>query len=273
MNFPIAIQLFSLRDDAGADLYATLKKLRAMGYDGVELAGFFDHTPEQVRDMCKELGLTPISAHVPYDDLLAYTPKTVSDYATVGCQYSAIPFLMPEQRPDSQSFGEVVENIKRFGRAVKEKGMQLLYHNHNFEFEKVGNQYALDILYDAVPADLLQTELDVCWIKAAGLDPVEYLLKYAGRSPLLHLKDFYGKESPALYQKTVLEKTSPMFYEEYAYRAVGSGLQDIPAILRAAKQAGVKWLVVEQDSPTPEMTPMECAAASCSYIKATLQSL
>ncbi len=273
MNFPIAIQLFSLRDDAAKDLYGTLKKLCAMGYDGVELAGFFGHTPEQVQGMCRELGLTPISAHIAYDDLAADLEKTLDDHATVGCSYGAIPFLMPEQRPESANFAEVVANIKRFSKAASARGMQLLYHNHNFEFERVGDAYALDVLYGAVPADLLQTELDVCWIKAAGEDPIAYLQKYAGRSPLLHLKDFYGRESRELYEKTRAENRSPMLYEDYAYRAVGSGLQDVPALLRAAEAAGVKWLVVEQDSPSPEMTPMECAAASCSYIKALLQVL
>ncbi len=273
MNFPIAIQLFSLRDEAGADLYGTLKKLRAMGYDGVELAGFFGHTPEEVRDMCREIGIVPISAHICYDDFMSDTEKTVSDYALVGCSYGAIPFLMPEQRPGTEHFDDVVANIKRFSAAAKEKGMQLLYHNHNFEFEKVDDKYALDVLYEAVPATLLGTELDTCWIKAAGLDPVAYIRKYAGRSPLLHLKDFYGRESQALYQKTCSENASPMLYEDYSYRSIGGGLQDVPALLRAAEQAGVQWLVVEQDSPTPELTAVECAAASCSYLKALFKVL
>lgn len=270
MKFPIAIQLFSLRDEANADLYGTLKKVRAMGYEGIELAGLCNHTPEEIREMCAELSLTPVSAHIPYDDLLLDTKKTLADYAAIGCRYGAIPFLIPEHRPGTEQFPIVIENIRRFCVCAKQYGIQMLYHNHNFEFAKVGQKYALDIIYETLPGDLLQTEIDTCWVNAAGIDPSAYLLKYTGRSPLVHIKDFYGKESEEKYQETCRENVAPLRITDFEYRSVGSGMQEIPKLLQAASQAGVEWLIVEQDGPTPDLTPMECAAASCSYLKACL---
>ena len=89
MSFPVALQVYSVRDDASANLYATLKKIKEMGYDGVEFAGLYNHKPEEVRDMCADISLVPISAHVPYQDMVADPEGVLSQYATIGCKYVA----------------------------------------------------------------------------------------------------------------------------------------------------------------------------------------
>ena len=99
MRFPVAIQVYSVRDDAAKNLYGTLKALKQMGYDGVEFAGLYGHTPEEVRDMCADLGLNPISAHVPYLDMIADPEGVLGQYATIGCKFVAVPYLTEEYRP------------------------------------------------------------------------------------------------------------------------------------------------------------------------------
>ena len=192
MKFPVAIQVYSVRKEAENNLYGTLKKIKAMGYDGVEFAGLYGHKPEEIREMCADIGLTPISAHVPYLDMIKDPEGVLGEYAAIGCRFVAVPYLTPEYRPDTENFGEVVKNIEMLGGVAKKLGMTLLYHNHDFEFMKINGKYALDVIYDTVPADLLQTELDTCWVNVAGENPAKYLMKYAGRSPVLHLKDFAG---------------------------------------------------------------------------------
>ena len=188
-------------------------------------------------------------------------------YAEIGCKYVAVPYLSPEHRPDNANFPYVVEFIGILGKAAKTFGMQLLYHNHDFEFLKIDGKYALDILYDEVPADLLQTELDVCWVNVGGEVPADYIRKYSGRAPVVHLKDFYGEKSADMYELIGIDKKVPTRPGNFEFRPVGSGVNDFPAILAAAEDAGAEWVVVEQDKATMGLTPMESITKSREYLK------
>ncbi len=267
MSFPVAIQLYSLRNDAKANLYATLKEVKKLGYDGVEFAGLYGHTAAEVRDMCQDIGLVPISAHVPYKEMVEDPEAVLGDYALIGCRYVAVPYLNEDLRPGTEKFPEVIQNVAKIGAVAKKLGMTLLYHNHDFEFVKLDGKYALDILYDEVPADLLQTELDTCWVNVGGEDPANYLLKYSDRSPVVHLKDFEGEKSDDMYELIGIDKKATAKSAKFELRPVGSGKQNFPAILEAAKKANTSWVVVEQDEATMGLTPMESAAKSREYLK------
>lgn len=267
MALPVAVQVYSVRDDAKADLRGTLKKIKEMGYDGVEFAGLYGNAPEDIKKMCDEIGLVPISAHVPYLDMMGAPKGVLSKYATIGCKYVAVPYLTSDYRPGTDCFPEVIENVKTLGKAAKELGIQLLYHNHDFEFMKLDGKYALDILYEEVPADLLKTELDVCWVNVGGEVPAEYIRKYSGRTPVVHLKDFVGEKSENMYELIGIKSEAPKRPSNFELRPVGSGCQDFPAILKAAEESGAEWVVVEQDNPSMGLTPMECIAKSREYLR------
>ena len=267
MSLPIAVQVYSVRDDAAKDLRGTLEKIKAMGYDGVEFAGLYGYAPEDIRAMCDEVGLLPVSAHVPYVDMVADAQGVLSQYATIGCKYVAVPYLMPEHRPDGGHFDEVIANVRKIGEVAHSLGITLLYHNHDFEFIKLDGKYALDILYDSVPADYLQTELDTCWVNVGGEEPASYIRKYTGRSPVVHLKDFYGEKSEDMYELIGIENKAPKRPGNFEFRPVGSGIQNFPAIIDAAKDAGARWLVVEQDSATMGLTPMQSIEKSREYLR------
>ena len=197
MNFPIGLQLYSVREDLEKDFEGTLRKVKALGYDAVEFAGLFGHGAEEVRNLCKEIGLIPLSAHVPFVDMMNDPDGVLKVYADIGCKFVVIPYLTEEYRPGQPKFQEVIDGAKLLGKKAKELGMQLCYHNHDFEFVKLNGEYALDILYKEVPADILETEVDTCWVKVAGEDPGAYLRKYTGRAHIVHLKDFCRRKERA----------------------------------------------------------------------------
>ena len=266
---PVALQLYSVRDAMANDFKGTLQKVKVMGYDGVEFAGLFGNTPEQVKAMCAEIGLTPISAHVPLADMLADVDKVIADYKALGCKYIVIPYVTEERRPGGELFMQMVEEIRSIGQKAKDAGLLLLYHNHDFEFKKVENgEFGLDFLYSSIPADLLQTELDECWVKYAGQDPVAYLQKYAGRAPVVHLKDYYveGEQVGDPYALIGLNEDEKKSNSAFEFRPLGYGVQDVAALVKAAGDAGCGWLIVEQDQPSMGKTPMECVALGMEYL-------
>ena len=266
MSLPVAVQIYSVRDDAAKDLRGTLESIKRMGYDGVEFAGLYGYAPAKIKAMCEEIGLVPMSAHVPYVDMVADAKGVLSQYAEIGCRYVAVPYLMPEHRPDSDQFPQVVENIGKIALVAKELGIQLLYHNHDFEFIKLDGKYMLDLLYETVPAKFLATELDTCWVNVGGEEPAAYIRKFAGRAPVVHLKDFYGERSDDMYELIGIEKTAPKKPSNFEFRPVGSGLQNFPEILKASEEAGALWVVVEQDNPSMGLTPMQSIEKSREYL-------
>ena len=267
MYFPIALQLYSVRANMAEDFEGTLKKVKEMGYDGVEFAGLYGTSAADVKRMCEEIGLIPVSAHVPFTDMMA-NPSILETYAEIGCRYVVIPYLNDEYRPGKEKFQEVIEGAKLLGNKAKDLGLQLAYHNHDFEFTKINGEYELDILYKAVPAELLQTQLDTCWVNVGGEDPVAYIRKYNGRAEMVHLKDFVGKQSENMYALIGIDEDEEKNTGgKFEFRPLGKGVQDFPAILCAAKDAGTKWVIVEQDSPSLGLDALACAKVSMDYLK------
>ena len=191
----------------------------------------------------------------------------IGQYATIGCKFVAVPYLSEEYRPGTEKFPEVIKNIAMLGGVAKKLGMTLLYHNHEFEFLKMDGKSALDILYEEVPADLLQTELDVCWVNVGGENPAAYVRKYAGRAPIVHLKDFFGEKSENMYELIGIENKAPERPQNFEFRPLGKGVQNFPEIIEAAKDAGAEWLVVEQDKPSMGLTAMESIEESRNYLR------
>lgn len=244
--------MYSVRNTAEHDLRACLQKVKEYGYDGVELASLCGKTPQEYKGLLEEFGLTPISAHVSYQEMVNDINKVIADYKAVGCKYIAVPWLGEDDRLGGENGTEVLNNINRFAQIFAQEGITLLYHNHYFEFWDYNGEYVLDAMYRLAPN--LQAQLDSCWIAVAGESPLEYIKKYKNRNPVLHLKDYFG---------TYGEK-------DFQFRPCGYGLQDMGKIITAAAENGVKWLVVEQDDPSMDKSELECAKLSIDYIRGKL---
>ncbi len=266
---PIGLQLYSVRDEMEKDFKGTLKKVKAMGYDGVEFAGLFDHSVEEVKEALAEADLVPVSAHVPFVDMMADPEGLMDTYSRIGCKYVVIPYLTEEYRPGCEKFQEVIDGARVLGEAANKYGMKLLYHNHDFEFVKLDGKYALDVLYDTIPADLLQTEIDTCWVNVAGENPADYIRKYTDRAPIVHIKDFFKKgEVSKMYALIGIEDEETEAKEEgvFEFRPVGYGLQDVISLIKASEDAHANWIIVEQDEPSLGKKPIECVTMSINYL-------
>lgn len=266
-KWPIAIQVYSVRDEATKDFEGTMRSLKEMGYDGVELAGLYGmESAVACKKVLDQVGLELVSAHVPFDAL--ENDAALDDYAATGIKYVAIPW-MPAPK-DEEELKACIARIRNAGERCKARGMQLLYHNHDFEFEKINDQYILDTYYGEISADLLQTELDTCWVNVGGENPAQYVRKYTGRAPIVHLKDFAGSKTANMYALIGTDAAKEESSSKFEFRPVGYGKQDFPSILAAAEDAGAGWVVVEQDSPSMGKTPMECAKMSIDYLKSIM---
>jgi len=265
----IALQLYTVRDIMEKDFRGTLQKVKDLGYEGVEFAGMYDHTPAEIREMLSEIGLEPVSAHVPIAAFIADSASVISSYKQIGCKYIAVPYLEEADRPGEDNWDNIKAEIAKTALECEKQGMTLLYHNHDFEFvkDKETGEYALDQLYREIPA--LETQVDACWVKVAGEDPAAYIRKYKGRAPVVHLKDFMleGEKSGQLYELIGIDSSGEEKASKFEFRPLGHGLQDIPSLVDAAVFAGAEWVVVEQDFPTAGKTAFECAQMSIETLK------
>lgn len=225
-KFPVAVQPYTIREALSQDYEGALERVAAIGYRGIELG----RPPQGItiarqKELLDRLGLTVIGTHVGFDTF-DFDADAIAAYLDEvgGGRYAAISLRFSSR----EDVLKKSEKMNKAGAAFKERGITFLYHNHDWEFEKFGGEYALDILLRETDPGLVQTELDTYWIKKGGEDPAAYLRKLKGRAPLLHIKD--------------MEKGEERFFAE-----IGEGVLDFKEIAGAAEEIGVQWLVVEQD--------------------------
>ena len=268
-QFPIALQLYSVRDFMERDFAGTIEKVAKMGYDGVEFAGLFGKTPDEVKAICEKAGITPLSAHVPFDEMKKDPAGTAAAYAKIGVKCVVVPWLGAEYQPGSEGYKTFCDTVKTMAAALAPYGITLCYHNHDFEFEKVDGKYKLDHIYDDNDASILKVQLDTCWAEVGMGDPAAYLAKFAGRAPTVHLKDHAGEKSEHMYALIGKDDDTDASdkHEAFELRPVGYGKLDFPAILKVAEQIGAEWLIVEQDQASMGKDSLGCAEMSLEYVK------
>jgi sugar phosphate isomerase/epimerase len=270
-KFNIGLQLYSIREYMKDDVDNALREVKAAGYDFVEFAGYFGKSAEEIKSLLDKHNLKAISVHQTYDVFLDRPEKEIKYIKDIGAKYCAIPWLPAEKQAGTKEFPNVIKDIKKVGKMLSDNGLQLLYHNHDYEFEKYNGKTKLDILYESIEPSYLMTEFDTCWVKYAGFDPAKYILKYSGRSPVIHLKDFIltGETSGPVYA-LIDDKGNPMKKDKkensFLHKPLGKGIQDFESILKAAEKAGSEFLIVEQDEPDGT-EPMQAARESREYLK------
>lgn len=225
MSIPVAVQLYTLREEASRDFAGTLERVAEIGYKGVEFAGYGNLTASKLKDTLEKLGLKAAGSHVGLDQLKDRLDEVIDYNLEIGNKYIVCPW---NQYGSHNDYIETARLFNKIGEKCKEKGLQFCYHNHSHEFASYNGEHGLDILYRETDPELVMAEIDTYWVKYAGLDPAEYIKKYSGRTPLIHLKDMDNGE-------------------DRAFAEIGNGILDFNSIINAAQDSGAEWLIVEQD--------------------------
>lgn len=225
MTIPISVQLYTLREYTEKDLIGTLEKVAELGYKGVEFAGFFNYPAAEVKAALDRLGLKATGSHTGLDLLKNNLEEVIEYNLTIGNKYVSCPW---ETFASKEDYVAKAKFFNEVGQKLKERGITFCYHNHAHEFESFDGEYGLDILYKETSPENLKAEMDTYWVTRAGLNAPDYVRKYTGRCPLVHLKDM----EPG---------------EDKHFAEVGEGIIDIKAIVEAGVEGGAEWFIVEQD--------------------------
>ncbi len=262
MNLPVALQLFTVRGSIKKNLKETLTAIKEMGYDGIEVCnGSYGMEPADFKALCDSLGLRIISAHLSTGDIIDDTEKTLELYKALGVSYIAICAFWGDYQYGKDGYADMIKRLDRAGAYFKENGIQVLYHNHEWEFKKADGEYELDRIFADVSDDNLLPELDVCWCTIGHGDATDYMRRYNGRCPVVHLKDFYCK-GDFDYERNGYKRADSL-----ELRPVGYGRVDMNAVLDTSIDIGAKWVVVEQDTPAFGASELESARLSREWLK------
>lgn len=224
----IGLQLYSVKELTENDFLGTLKKIGQLGFDGVEFAGYYNTAAREIKKLMDDYNIQAAGSHISIEALIDNFNQVVDFEKELENPYVVVPYLTEEYRNSLDALKKTVDHLNEIGAKLKENGMQLYYHNHGFEFEKIEGQYILDHIVSATEAENLHVELDTYWVASMNLDPLDFIKKYGKRCSLLHIKDMKGKE----------DRSSTI---------VGKGIMDFASITKAGKDLGTKWYTIEQE--------------------------
>lgn len=249
----VALQLYTLRDQlkTPVDIAASLKKVRAIGYQAVQVSGMGPIAESELMTILDGEGLKLCATHEPSAQILAEPQAVVERLKKLDCKYTAYPHPSGIDFADFAQVQRLAEQLESAGKVLHEAGQVLTYHNHATELVRVGEQTILDYLYEQTDATYLKGEIDTYWIQYGGGDPVEWCQKLDDRLPLLHMKDY-----------RIMTNGQPAFAE------IGSGNLNWKKIITAAEESGCEWFIVEQDTCPGD--PFDSVTKSFQYISSHL---
>lgn len=236
---PVGLQLYSLRADFAKDVPGTLRTVRDMGFKYVELAGTYNLTPEKFRQELDANFLVPVAGHFPYERLRDDIEGVAHDAKALGIAYAGCAWIPHEGDFDQKECRDAIAVFNRAGEALAKHDVKFYYHTHGYEFQPHGDGTLFDLLLAETKPKFVRYQMDVLWIVHPGQDPVALLKKHAKRFELMHIKDLQKGVKGDLTGHTDVKNDVTL----------GSGQIDLPAVLKAARKAGVKWYFIEDESP------------------------
>ena len=229
-RIPLAVQLYTLRDQIAQDFAETVKQVAEIGYAGVEMAGYGNlKTAAEAKRALDDAGLKVVGAHVGVEQLETDIGRAFDELHALNAPTVIIPWMPDQRRADAAGWKRAAQALNPVGAKCRERGIELCYHHHSFEFQKFNGKTGMDLLLENAEPGLVRIELDVYWLQHGGEDPVKFIQRVGGRAPLVHLKDMAAGP-------------------ERKFAPVGSGTLDFKSILAAMRDSGARWGIVEQDN-------------------------
>lgn len=253
-RIPIALQVYSVREEAAKDLAGVLAKVAEMGYEGVEFAGLYDHTPAEARKMLDDNGLKCAGTHIGLNTLLGDEfEKSIEMHQTLGNKFPIVPGLGEEYRNSAEAWRKTADLFNELADKLAPYGMRTGYHNHAIEFKPMDGQIPWDVFFGNTKPEVVM-QLDTGNAMSGGGDPVSILEDYPGRAGTIHLKPY----SPSLAQENPHAGFRP---------AIGEDETPWEKILGLCEAAGAtEWYIVEYESD--KYPPMEAVEKCLQALKA-----
>ncbi|MDB4918217.1 sugar phosphate isomerase/epimerase [Mucilaginibacter sp.] len=257
----VGLQLYSLRDQLPKDVKGVIAKVAAAGYKEVETFGyskqngFWGLDAKAFSGLLKANGLTTPSGHFGMDEYFVHGKTTdlesyIEAANATGMKYVVVPSINGEVLKSADQFKQVAEKLNKAAEICKKSGLQLGYHNHNFEWKPIDGTTFYDTILKETDPKLVHMEMDIFWVVRAGQDPVKLFQQHPGRFALCHIKDRDKKQTDLNTE-------------------IGKGSIDFKTILSHAKLAGLKHFIVEQENYI-NIDPFVSIAESAAYVKNTL---
>jgi len=236
----IGVQLYTVRRDLARDFEGTLASIADIGYREVEFAGYHGKSASEVRAMLAHLGLAAPASHVSLDEFRRAADSAIAASTEVGHRYLVVPWIDAAERRSLDHYRRIAEELNRIGEKVRAAGMQLAYHNHDFELAAMEGSVPLDVLIERTDPTLVVLELDLYWVTKGGADPLTYFSRHPGRVHLVHVKDSAGAP-------------------EHRMVDVGQGTIDFAKIFARREQAGIRHAFVEHDDPANPLATLRAS--------------
>ena len=245
-RIPIALQLYSIREDCERDLPGTLQAVAKMGYEGVEFAGYYGRSAKELRSMLDDLGLVVAGTHIRLETMLGdQFAQTVEFNRTLGNRFLIVPGLSEAQRSSRAAWLETAKIFDQVAVRLAKEGMFTGYHNHHIEFTPLDGELPWDTFFGNTQHDVVM-QVDIGNALHGGGDPIPYLSRYPGRARTVHLKEYSATDPKAL---------------------LGEGDVDWGEVFQLCETIGnTEWYIVEQESYA--YAPIECVDRCLQALKA-----
>jgi sugar phosphate isomerase/epimerase len=245
----IAAQLYTLRQftTTPSGLDDAMSRVKAIGYSAVQISGIGEMDPRIVKEIADRHKLSICATHISEDRLKYDLERVIQEHQLWGCRYVGVGGMPPEYRVNKEGYISFATEFSEIGKKLQEAGLQFIYHNHKFEFQKFNGMTGMETIIQHADASF-GFEIDTYWVQAGGANPVEWIYRVKDRMQVVHLKDMAISD------------------DQQVYAEIGEGNMDWTAILKACRDTGVEWYVVEQDTCPGD--PYESLEISYRYLAA-----
>lgn len=248
-NMSIAAQLYTLREflKTPEDIEKTLKRVKEIGYNAIQVSGMGPIDPTVLKEIADKNSLKICVSHISFDRLKNDLENVIKEHKIWKCEYVGLGAMPSEYRTSKSEYLKFIEDISPIARKIKDNGLQFVYHNHKFEFQKFEDSTGMDLLFNKSDSKTFGFEIDTYWVQAGGANPVDWIKKVKGRMGVVHLKDM------------------AILNDQQVYAEIGGGNLNWQEIITACRETGVKWFAVEQD--ICQRNPFESLEISLKYLQ------